>query len=180
MVLANRHYVHPELKDASLRVARKFQQEAGIPLTYLDANFPFVDGFPLLPHRSHDDGKKLDLAFVYQKKDQLTTRAPALWGYGRCEGARPGEKDQARICAMQGFWQYNLLEKAASPFLGNRYQFQPEATARMIRLLTKEEDIKKLFLEPHLKQRLGLENQPKIRFHGCAAVRHDDHVHIQL
>ncbi|MFT5619364.1 MAG: hypothetical protein ACI85I_002607, partial [Arenicella sp.] len=38
----------------------------------------------------------------------------------------------------------------------------------------------KVFIEPHLKTRLGLENYSKIRFHGCQAVRHDDHIHVQL
>ena len=32
---------------------------------------------------------------------------------------------------------------------------------------------------PHLKARLGL-NSNKVRFHGCHAVRHDDHFHVQL
>ena len=30
----------------------------------LDGGFPFLDGFPLLPRLSHDDGRKLDLAFL--------------------------------------------------------------------------------------------------------------------
>ena len=37
----------------------------------------------------------------------------------------------------------------------------------------------KVFIEPHLKDRMKLTNS-KIRFHGCGAVRHDDHIHIQL
>ena len=40
--------------------------------------------------------------------------------------------------------------------------------------------IKKIFIEPHLKQRLGLQKENKIRFHGCGAVRYDDHKHVQL
>lgn len=40
--------------------------------------------------------------------------------------------------------------------------------------------IGKLFLEPHLKSRWRLGAYDKIRFHGCKAVRHDDHLHIQL
>ncbi len=33
--------------------------------------------------------------------------------------------------------------------------------------------------KPHLKTRLKL-SSAKIRFHGCQAVRHDDHIHVQL
>ena len=40
--------------------------------------------------------------------------------------------------------------------------------------------IKKIFIEPHLKTRWGLKNYQKIRYHGCHAVRHDDHIHVQL
>ena len=36
-----------------------------------------------------------------------------------------------------------------------------------------------LLLEPHLKTRLKLEKYDKIRFQGCRAARHDDHIHVQ-
>jgi hypothetical protein len=36
-----------------------------------------------------------------------------------------------------------------------------------------------MIVQPHLKSRLKLKST-KIRFHGCKAVRHDDHIHIQL
>lgn len=63
----NRHYVSPEIavvaKEAADAVAKRYP---GTVTQVLDANFPFFDGFPLLPHLSHDDGTKLDLAFYYQ------------------------------------------------------------------------------------------------------------------
>jgi hypothetical protein len=37
----------------------------------------------------------------------------------------------------------------------------------------------KVFVEPHLRERLGVSGDV-IRFQGCAAARHDDHIHIQL
>lgn len=37
----------------------------GTVTLYLDANFPFFDGFPLLPHLSHVDGRKRDIAYYY-------------------------------------------------------------------------------------------------------------------
>jgi len=37
----------------------------------------------------------------------------------------------------------------------------------------------KIFIEPHLVKRLKLASN-KIRFQGCRAVRHDDHLHVQL
>ena len=62
-VLFNRNYVRPELRQATFDVARKMNDKyPGTMLNYLEANFPFIDKFPLLPHLSHNDGKKLDVS----------------------------------------------------------------------------------------------------------------------
>lgn len=64
-ILANRDYVKPELKMTLQQVALDLSKvDPNLAVTYLDANFPFFDGFPLLPHLSHYDGNKIDLAFV--------------------------------------------------------------------------------------------------------------------
>lgn len=64
-VIANRHYVTPALKAAIIKTAQSIDgRYPGTQLIYLDANFPFWNEFPLLPHRSHDDGKKLDICFL--------------------------------------------------------------------------------------------------------------------
>ena len=77
LVLTNRHYVKPKLKDLIIKAAQTFsQKQEGLIVTYLDANFPFFDGFPLLPHRSHDDGEKLDLCFLYKDLEELIEMAP--------------------------------------------------------------------------------------------------------
>jgi murein endopeptidase len=60
------------------------------------------------------------------------------------------------------------------------YIFDAKATKELILAFSKNPNIKKIFIEPHLKQRLGLQKEKKIRFHGCGAVRHDDHIHVQL
>ncbi|MFW8596031.1 hypothetical protein [Cribrihabitans neustonicus] len=60
----NRHYVTPELREVLVDTAEEMdRQYLGTETLVLDANFPFLDGFPLLPHLSHDDGEKADLAF---------------------------------------------------------------------------------------------------------------------
>lgn len=180
-VLANRHYVTPELKKSSILVAQTFEQKhKGTPLTYLDANFPFWEGFPLLPHRSHDDGRKLDLAFIYNKGEQLTSKAPGFLGYGRFVQPVKNINTKAELCARQGYWQYNFLEPLAKPFIGKQYEVNEKASRQMVLLFARQRNIRKLFLEPHLKQRWKLGQYNKIRFHGCAAVRHDDHLHVQL
>ncbi len=53
----NRHYATPKAFEVVSELG------AAVPGTLiLDANFPFWDGFPLLPHLSHDDGRKIDIA----------------------------------------------------------------------------------------------------------------------
>lgn len=38
----------------------------------------------------------------------------------------------------------------------------------------------KIFIEPHEKQKLSLTSKYKIRIHGCKAIRHDDHIHLEV
>jgi hypothetical protein len=39
--------------------------------------------------------------------------------------------------------------------------------------------VRRILLEPHMAARLGV-TSPLIRFQGCRAGRHDDHVHIDV
>ncbi|MEM9549375.1 MAG: hypothetical protein AAGA77_25610 [Bacteroidota bacterium] len=69
-VLSNRHYVTPALKSELEDIANQYAKlNPSLKTIYLDANFPFIDGFPLLPHLSHNDGKKVDLSFIYSKME---------------------------------------------------------------------------------------------------------------
>jgi len=180
--LLNRNYVRPELKKIAFDVAKKMGEEyPGTTILYLDANFPFFNKFPLFPHLSHNDGKKLDIAFQYNDKQtgQIVTISPSTIGYGICEEPQDGEVDQARKCEQEGYWQYSLLREVVSQESKDNFQLDHERTAKLVNNFASHADIGKIFIEPHLKQRLGLTHS-KVRFHGCQAVRHDDHIHIQL
>ena len=60
--LLNRNYVVPSLKEIAEQAAIDVNREfPGTEVNYLDASFPFINKFPLFPHLSHNDGKKLDL-----------------------------------------------------------------------------------------------------------------------
>lgn len=48
-----------------------------------------------------------------------------------------------------------------------------------LRILSAEPRVMKIFVEPHLQRKLGAYDA-KIRFQGCRAARHDDHIHFQL
>lgn len=167
----NRNYVAPELAaalaDAATEMDRRFP---GTETLVLDANFPFLAGFPLLPHLSHDDGRKADLAFYYQDEGGYlpgATRSPI--GYFAFE-------EGAEACPVSGWLRWDL--RWLQPFWPS-YGFDEVRTRHLLATLAADGRIGKLLIEPHLRTRLGLPGG-KIRFQGCHAARHDDHVHVQL
>ncbi|NQZ45436.1 MAG: hypothetical protein HRT65_14110 [Flavobacteriaceae bacterium] len=178
--LANRNYVRPELNRAISDIATRYnERNSGIQLVYLDANFPFIDGFPLLPHRSHDDGKKVDVTLVYEADGQLTNKKPSVSGYGVFEGPKRGEYDQIGRCKQAGHWQYDFPKYLSFGNINRDIGFSKKGTRDLARTIARQREVGKLFIEPHLKIRLGL-TSAKVRYHGCRAVRHDDHIHFQL
>ncbi len=181
--LLNRHYVNPVLKEQITNTAKTLVKEfPTIQIVYLDANFPFWNDFPLLPHLSHNDGNKLDLAFTYKHRitGKIVNGSPSFSGYGVYEAPRKGALSQPDICRKKGYWQYSFLEKITPQWSKEKIVVDEQRTKRLIELLAKNKRIKKIFIEPHLKKRWRLERYSKIRYHGCHAVRHDDHIHIQL
>ena len=178
-VLLNRNYVRPEMNNL-LEAAQQQLQPAHISMRYLDANFPFWDKFPLWPHLSHNDGKKLDIGFVYEtKEDNITDRQKSVSGYGVFEGPAADEPDQIQKCLDNGFYQYDIQKYLTFGKINSGLRFSPTGTKTLISALLKTPSLGKMFIEPHLKQRLNLTDS-RVRYHGCQAVRHDDHIHIQL
>ncbi|MCZ4280579.1 hypothetical protein O4H49_07305 [Kiloniella laminariae] len=180
--LLNRHYVAPELKplieDLSAQVARQYP---GSITTYLDANFPFFDGFPLLPHKSHQDCRKLDLTLFYQEKSSGEKHLRAggwFLGYWIFAPARIYETSPA--CTKDGIlrWRMDWLQG-----LFTDLALDHERTRALLGFLIDDKgsrkQIGKVFLEPYLEKALGF-NDARIRPAGCTAARHDDHIHIQL
>ena len=179
--LANRNYVRPELNKSLTKIATEFEnRNSGIKMIYLDANFPFINGFPLLPHLSHNDGKKIDVSLIYENDNgQLTNKKPSVSGYGVYEMPTEKEYDQAEVCKNKGNWQYDFPKYLTLGTINKDIEFSEKGTRQLAKLILKQNNIGKLFIEPHLKKRLNLSNG-KVRFHGCQAVRHDDHIHFQL
>jgi hypothetical protein len=178
----NRNYVTTALRDVSFKVATGINQKyPGTVVNYLDASFPFINKFPLMPHLSHNDGKKVDFSFCYMnsKTGEATNSIPSIIGYGICEEPSANEINTPRICGQKGFWQYSMLKKIVPQGRKKDFSFNESKTADLINLFAEEKEVGKIFIEPHLKERLHLVNE-KIRFQGCHAVRHDDHIHVQL
>jgi hypothetical protein len=181
-VILNRAYVTPDLRQATFETAISMNEKyPGTTLNYLDANFPFIEKFPLIPHLSHNDGKKLDLAFCYldAATGAQTNKTPSVIGYGVCEEPLANEINTGEICSNKGYWQYSFLSKVIPQTDKKNYRFDSHRTRELVNIFTTNAAIGKIFIEPHLKTRLNL-TSGKIRFHGCRAVRHDDHIHLQL
>lgn len=179
--LLNRHYVSKKTANSLNSVAERFSvQYPESKILYLDANFPFFDGFPLFPHLSHSDGKKLDLAFFYKYDGTPSRQSASFIGYGHYERPKPLEISYPEICRKKGFWQYGILGKLVPQKKVENYSVDVPRTSTLIRLLNNESATSKIFIEPHLQNRWKLQTLRKIRFHGCHAVRHDDHIHWQI
>ena len=178
-VLLNRNYVQPKLNKLLQKTAKELKN-TGIEIRYLDANFPFINKFPLLPHLSHNDGKKIDLSFVYQDKSgKITTNQKSNSGYGVFETPKKNEINQINNCLNKGYWQYSYAKYITFGTINSNLILSKKGTNKLILSFLKQSETQKIFIEPHLKQRLHLTHK-KIRYHGCQAVRHDDHIHLQI
>ncbi len=178
----NRHYVKPKLLNATHQMADAVAAEfPGTTTLTLDANFPFLDGFPLLPHLSHDDGKKLDIAFKYsdQSGNYLKSKTASPIGYWHF--SRHEEGEESAQCPEQHVslrWDMDWFQL----FNDSEARLEPKRTAFALRYLSQNAErlgVTKILLEPHLKQRFGLTSD-RVRFQGCRAARHDDHFHFQI
>lgn len=171
--LAMRNFVSPELRDVAQQAAERVARDhPGTVTLALDGNFPFLDGFPMIPHLGHGDGDKLDFAFFYADDSGYAPgRTASPIGYFAFERAG------AETCppAFPTFrWQMRWLRPVMAGL-----KLEPERTAALVRALLDDPRVGKLFLEPPLAARLGVSGG-RLRFQGCRAARHDDHIHVQL
>ncbi len=180
--LLNRHYVTPGTYGAVASLAARMNERFPGTLTQtLDAGFPFLTGFPLLPHISHDDGRKLDLAFYYRDRQGRYRRGALAspLGYWGFTPPGPGEPQP---CAGTANWATLRWDMGWFHLLvDDDLVMDAERTKAALQWLTTDgsrHGVTRLLLEPHLKSRLGLASN-SVRFQGCRAARHDDHIHIE-
>lgn len=168
----NRNYVTPELADVLMDTAEEMDRRyPGTITLVLDASFPFLDGFPLLPHLSHDDGEKADLAFYYADATGYlpgAVRSPIGYfafeqGPTHCPPAWPTLR-----------WNFDAVQP-----IWPDYTLEPERNRTVLDVLSSDPRVGRIFVEPHLVESLGAASD-SIRFQGCRAARHDDHIHMQL
>ncbi len=176
--LLNRHYATPRARDTLREVSRRLAAtEPGRRLSYLDAGFPFLSRFPMLPHLSHGDGRKVDIALPFL--DPATGRpaagrAPSPIGYWGYVPPAPGAALPCDGPTSWLRWDFDWLQ----PLLPE-LQLDAEALAALLGELTASPRVTRVLVEPHLAARVGAGHR-KIRFQGCGAARHDDHVHVEF
>ena len=100
----NRNYVVPEINILLDSVSIAFaDRHPEIQIVHLDAGFPFFDGFPLLPHLSHNDGKKIDFTFIYESSSGIiNNKKKSRSGYGVYVEPAEGEVNQNELCKSGG------------------------------------------------------------------------------
>jgi len=195
----NRNYVTPvnrNMIDALGNDLNKQFPDTKLPV--LDANFPFIDGFPLLPHLSHDDGRKVDFAFFYQDNGGNylpgVMRSPiGFWAF------EEPNADETQPCFGRNDWITMRWDMGFLQPLWPDYELEDERMQFMLSWFANRTlgsglvdfdyeqslnvgygyAIEKVLLEPHLKERYE-GNSDVLRFQGCRAARHDDHIHVQI
>jgi hypothetical protein len=178
-----RNYARPEIEAMLEAMGRDLgRDDPGLVVTTLDANFPLIDGFPLPPHLSHDNGTRIDLAYFYKDAagNPVPLAAPSFLGYwGFEEPPTPADAactDKTRWLTFR--WDMSWFQA----FVREDLTLDEARTAAMLRWLVEkgpEHGVTKILLEPHMVKRLGVAS-PLIRFQGCRAARHDDHIHVEV
>jgi len=153
-VILNRNYVCHGVNQLLKRVAHDLENTS-VQIHYLDANFPFINKFPLLPHLSHNDGRKIDLSLIYQTPDgQISTEKKSRSGYGVFEGPKGSEINQVYACLNSGYFQYDYPKYLTLGKINTHLEFSVRGTKNLIEAILKQPNLEKLFIEPHLKHRL--------------------------
>jgi len=163
--VALRNYVVPALAADALAIADDVRaRDPGTSVRYLDGAFPFP-GLPLLPHLSHGDAHRLDLALPFESGGSPI----GYFGYA------PLADGESPACPPRLFdlrWDLDPIQ----PLLGPPVLDVARAS-RLVRAAVARPGIRRVLVEPHVADQLGVRSS-EIAFQGCHAARHDDHVHL--
>lgn len=173
----DRHWVRPAARDALIDAGDALRARwPGIVIRYMDASGP--DGVtPFPPHLSHGDGRQIDLALYYTDIAGRPLDAfPATDRYGGYWPAEPPGPGEERACP-QG--RVGAAEKPDPP-ADRPWRLDEERTRALVEILIADPRVRRILIEPHLERRFGLWGHPKLRFAGCQAARHDDHLHVDF
>jgi murein endopeptidase len=173
----DRHFMRPAARDVLVRAARRVAAgHPGAVVRYMEASWPSGER-PMPPHLSHGDGRQIDLAIFYEDRAGRALRRPPLSprlarGYGAYE---PPRREVERVCAGA-----KTSHDRPDPPAGRAWRMDGRRTEALIAALLAARQVRRIFVEPHLKARLGFSSDGRVRFAGCNAARHDDHLHVDF
>jgi hypothetical protein len=173
----NRTYLKPKTLALTAALDQAIASRfPGSNVTILEGSFPFFDGFPLPPHLSHHDGRKVDLAYFYRDASgrPIARGSPSPIGYFHFQQPRPGNREPCAGHFTPLRWDFDWLQPREPAWV-----LDEERTRAMILWLKARPEVTRIFIEPHLADRLGV-GGGKVRFQGCQAARHDDHLHVEV
>lgn len=171
--LLGRNYVRFHARDRLIQAAQHAARaHPGLTIQYLDTGFPFPWP-PLLPHLSHSDGQKVDIALAFAKDGEPVpyARSPiGYWGFAkesreRCQGHQSRYPIPLR-------WDFAWLQ----PLLPD-LDLDLSANRAMVRAFDKTPGVCTILLEPTLHNLLPAR---KLRANSCNVARHDDHLHLRF
>lgn len=173
---ARRNYVTADARESLDRVTAALRRKHPDAIVrYLEASWP-RGARPMPPHLSHGDGRQLDIALFYvDRAGRPLAAPPTRTGYGAYE---PPRRAADRACT--GLRSRLPVQDGADPPASRRWRLDEARTAELVRRLSADPGVRRIFIEPHLKHRLGFGDDPKVRFAGCRAARHDDHLHVDF
>lgn len=173
----DRHFVRPAVRDRLIAAAGTLA--AHYPddrLWFMDASG--ADGVkPFPPHFSHGDGRQIDLGLYYLDREGLPMRGfPDTSGHGRLWPAEPPAPGEEIACpgGRKG------IAFKPDPPKDRPWRLDEERTKALVEILIADPAVRRVLIEPHLERRFGLWGHPKLRFAGCQAARHDDHIHVDF
>lgn len=173
---ARRNYVTRGARQSLDRVTKALRRKhPGVTVRYLEASWPRGTR-PMPPHLSHGDGRQLDIALFYtDRRGRPLAAPPTRTGYRAYEPPRSGDP---RACTV--LHRRLPLNDGADPPADRGWRLDEVRTRDLVAALSADPAVRRIFIEPHLKARLGFAHDPKVRFAGCRAARHDDHLHVDF
>ena len=168
-----RAWVTPQARAALVAIADRFvRRHPDSVVLFMDASGASGKK-PFAPHLSHGDGREVDLAVFYRTPAGLAlTRPPTLNGYSAYEPPRPGDPVACKAGQRPG--------DRGDPPASRGWRLDDGRTRDLVALLSADARVRRVLIEPHLKHRFGMDRDIRLRFAGCWAARHDDHIHVDF
>lgn len=179
-ILFARNYVKSDLRETVIEVAGEFgNKHPEARVVYMDGGYALSRFIPMWPHKAHNSGASLDLAYIYEdpETNDILTSSPSWTGYGVYAYSKLSNTQKKCIEKNSS---YSFTSIMGITFFKGAYEVNEKLSQELIRMFHKKKKIDKILVEENLIRTLGLRKFRKVKYAGCESVRHDDHFHIEL